>query len=75
MDLANKKVAIEKQLVQNSEKLKPLLEKLAGQQEIQKLSKQLEDEKQNLSLYWFLSNNFKIYLKNTPIFENKPQIF
>lgn len=46
LDLANKKIAIEKQLVQNTEKLKPLLEKLAGQKEIQKLSKQLEDEKQ-----------------------------
>src|SRR5690606_34396572 len=30
LDLANKKIAIEKQLVQNTEKLKPLLEKLAG---------------------------------------------
>jgi len=59
LDLANKKVAIEKQIIQNSEKLKPLLEKLAGQKEIQKLSKQLEDEKQKFQSSLALEQQFK----------------
>uniref|UniRef100_Q3AQ59 Putative ATPase involved in DNA repair n=1 Tax=Chlorobium chlorochromatii (strain CaD3) TaxID=340177 RepID=Q3AQ59_CHLCH len=65
LDLVNKKMAIEKQLIQNSEKLRPLLEKLAGQKEIQKLSKQLEDEKQKfqtaLALEQQLKNLFEEY--------------
>jgi hypothetical protein len=59
LDLANKKVAIEKQLVLNSQKLKPLLEKLAGQKEIQKLTKQLEDEKQKFQSALALEQQFK----------------
>lgn len=59
LDLANKKVAIEKQLVLNSEKLKPLLEKLAGQKEIQKLTKQLEDEKQKFQSALAFEQQFK----------------
>ncbi len=59
LDLANKKAAIEKQLLQNSEKLKPLLEKLAGQKEIQKLSKQLEEEKQKFQTALALEQQFK----------------
>jgi len=59
LDLVNKKAAIEKLLVQNSEKLKPLLEKLAGQKEIQKLSKQLEDEKQKFQSALALEQQFK----------------
>lgn len=46
LDFVNKKGAIEKLLIHNSEKIKPLLEKLEGQKEIQKLSKQLEEEEQ-----------------------------
>lgn len=59
LDLANKKIAIEKQLNLNSEKLKPLLEKLAGQKEIQKLSKQLEDEKQKFQTALALEQQLK----------------
>lgn len=63
LDLANKKMAIEKQLIQNSEKLKPLLEKLAGQKEIQKLSKQLEDEKQKFQTALALEQQLKNLLE------------
>lgn len=59
LDLANKKMAIEKQLILNSEKLKTLLEKLAGQKEIQKLSKLLEDEKQKFQTALALEQQFK----------------
>ena len=46
LDLINKKDTLEKQLLRNSLQLRPLLEKLAGQKEIQQLSSQLEVEKQ-----------------------------
>jgi len=59
LDLVNKKVAIEKQLAENSLRLKPLLEKLEGQKEIQKLYKQLEDEKQKLQSALALEQQFK----------------
>ncbi|MCU0442107.1 MAG: hypothetical protein MUE96_06890 [Bacteroidia bacterium] len=59
LNLANKKVTIEKQLVRNTEKLEPLLEKLAGQKEIQKLSKQLEDEKQKFQTALALEQQLK----------------
>lgn len=59
LDLVNKKVEIEKQLVENSIRLKPLLEKLEGQKEIQKLYKQLEDEKQKFQSALALEQQFK----------------
>lgn len=48
LDLSAQKSRIEAQLLLNSDVLRPLLGKLAGQKEIQKLSKQLEEEKQRL---------------------------
>ena len=63
LDLANKKMTIEKQLIQNSEKLIPLLEKIAGQNEIQKLSKQLEDEKHKFQTALALEQQLKNLLE------------
>lgn len=63
LDLANKKILIERQLVQNAEMLKPLLEKLAGQKEIQKLSNQLEDEKYKFQTALALEQQLKNLLE------------
>lgn len=60
LDLVTQKTRIEGDILNNSKTLEPLLGKLAGQKEIQKLSKQLEEEKQRLQT----SMALELQLKN-----------
>ena len=59
LGLIDKKKNIEQKLKENAEKLKPLLLKLEGQKEIQKLTKQLEEENKKYQLALGLEQQFK----------------